>query len=30
MALLIDDSCINCDMWDPESPNEAIKIDEDN
>ncbi|MEJ6121810.1 YfhL family 4Fe-4S dicluster ferredoxin [Vibrio sp. 2-Bac 85] len=24
MALLIEDSCINCDMCDPECPNEAI------
>ena len=24
MALLIENSCINCDMCDPECPNEAI------
>jgi len=24
MALLIEDTCINCDMCDPECPNEAI------
>jgi ferredoxin len=26
MALLIEDSCINCDMCDPECPNEAISM----
>ncbi len=29
MALLIDDSCINCDMCDPECPNEAISLGEE-
>lgn len=28
MALLIEDSCINCDMCDPECPNEAITMGE--
>lgn len=28
MALLIEDSCINCDMCDPECPNEAISMGE--
>lgn len=28
MALLIEDSCINCDMCDPECPNEAIALGE--
>lgn len=26
MALLIEESCINCDMCDPECPNEAITL----
>ncbi len=26
MALLIDDSCINCDMCEPECPNQAIAM----
>ena len=26
MALLIENSCINCDMCDPECPNEAISM----
>ena len=26
MALLIEASCINCDMCDPECPNEAISL----
>lgn len=26
MALLIDDSCINCDMCEPECPNQAITM----
>ncbi|MCH1920188.1 YfhL family 4Fe-4S dicluster ferredoxin [Shewanella sp. A3A] len=26
MALLIDDSCINCDMCEPECPNQAISM----
>ena len=26
MALIIDDSCINCDMCEPECPNEAITM----
>ena len=26
MALLIDDSCINCDMCEPECPNHAITM----
>lgn len=29
MALLIDDSCINCDMCEPECPNQAITLGED-
>lgn len=29
MALIIEDSCINCDMCDPECPNEAITLGED-
>ncbi|MCG9697290.1 YfhL family 4Fe-4S dicluster ferredoxin [Shewanella sp. Isolate11] len=29
MALLIDDSCINCDMCEPECPNQAITIGEE-
>ena len=29
MALLIEDSCINCDMCDPECPNEAITFGEE-
>ena len=29
MALLIDDSCINCDMCEPECPNQAITMGED-
>ncbi len=29
MALLIDDSCINCDMCEPECPNEAITMGEE-
>ena len=29
MALLILDTCINCDMCDPECPNEAITMGED-
>jgi ferredoxin len=29
MALLIDDSCINCDMCEPECPNQAIELGED-
>jgi ferredoxin len=28
MALMIEDSCINCDMCDPECPNEAISLGE--
>ncbi len=28
MALLIENSCINCDMCDPECPNEAISMGE--
>ena len=28
MALLIEDSCINCDMCEPECPNEAIALGE--
>lgn len=24
MALMITDECINCDVWEPECPNEAI------
>ena len=28
MALFIEDSCINCDMCDPECPNEAITLGE--
>ena len=28
MALLIEDDCINCDMCDPECPNEAISLGE--
>jgi len=28
MALLIENSCINCDMCDPECPNEAISMAE--
>ena len=26
MALFIEDTCINCDMCDPECPNEAITL----
>ncbi|MFD2164680.1 YfhL family 4Fe-4S dicluster ferredoxin [Thalassotalea euphylliae] len=26
MALLIEDDCINCDMCEPECPNEAISL----
>ncbi|MGL5304279.1 MAG: 4Fe-4S binding protein, partial [Aeromonas sp.] len=26
MALLITDKCINCDMCDPECPNQAITL----
>ncbi|PKH01661.1 ferredoxin [Psychromonas sp. MB-3u-54] len=29
MALLIKDNCINCDMCDPECPNEAIYFGEE-
>jgi ferredoxin len=29
MALLIEDTCINCDMCDPECPNEAITFGEE-
>ncbi|WP_153914831.1 YfhL family 4Fe-4S dicluster ferredoxin [Shewanella sp. TC10] len=29
MALIIDDSCINCDMCEPECPNEAITMGEE-
>lgn len=29
MALLIQDNCINCEMCDPECPNEAITLGED-
>ncbi|BDM65458.1 ferredoxin [Shewanella sp. NFH-SH190041] len=29
MALIIDDSCINCDMCEPECPNEAISMGEE-
>ncbi len=29
MALLIEDTCINCDMCDPECPNQAITLGED-
>ena len=29
MALLIDDSCINCDMGEPECPNQAITMGEE-
>ncbi|KFZ39276.1 ferredoxin [Shewanella mangrovi] len=29
MALLIDDSCINCDMCEPECPNQAISMGEE-
>lgn len=28
MALFIEDDCINCDMCDPECPNEAITLGE--
>jgi ferredoxin len=28
MALIIEDSCINCDMCDAECPNEAISLGE--
>lgn len=28
MALIIEDSCINCDMCDPECPNQAITLGE--
>ena len=28
MALLITDKCINCDMCDPECPNQAISLGE--
>ena len=26
MSLVIEDTCINCDMCDPECPNEAIRL----
>lgn len=29
MASLIDDSCINCDMCEPECPNQAIAMGEE-
>ena len=29
MALLIDDTCINCDMCEPECPNQAISMGEE-
>lgn len=29
MALIIDDSCINCDMCEPECPNQAITLGEE-
>lgn len=29
MALLIEDACINCDMCEPECPNEAISMGEE-
>lgn len=29
MALLIEDDCINCDMCEPECPNEAITMGEE-
>jgi ferredoxin len=29
MALLIGDSCINCDMCEPECPNQAIALGQD-
>jgi ferredoxin len=29
MALFIDDSCINCDMCEPECPNQAIALGQD-
>ena len=29
MALIIDDSCINCDMCEPECPNQAISMGEE-
>ena len=29
MALIIQSTCINCDMCDPECPNEAIALGED-
>tara|TARA_B110000211_G_scaffold234988_1_gene308125 strand:- start:24703 stop:24948 length:246 start_codon:yes stop_codon:yes gene_type:complete len=29
LALLIENSCINCDMCDPECPNEAISMGDD-
>ncbi|QDF66420.1 YfhL family 4Fe-4S dicluster ferredoxin [Shewanella sp. SNU WT4] len=29
MALIIDDSCINCDMCEPECPNQAIAMGEE-
>ncbi|MCE9679124.1 YfhL family 4Fe-4S dicluster ferredoxin [Shewanella sp. AS1] len=29
MALLIDDTCINCDMCEPECPNQAITMGEE-
>lgn len=29
MALIIDDSCINCDMCEPECPNQAIELGQD-
>ena len=29
MALFIEDSCSNCEMCDPECPNEAITLGED-
>ncbi len=28
MALIIEDDCINCDMCDPECPNQAITLGE--
>lgn len=29
MALIIDDTCINCDMCEPECPNQAISMGEE-
>ena len=29
MALLIEDTCINCDMCEPECPNQAINMGEE-